>query len=249
MRIVALIICLQALPAAAQAVKADAEVVELRAVIGKIVDIKSQTSKESNEWQGRKATMAALLELHRQELSLLAEELEGAGQSAGGYDEKKRQTEGELARLKAARRVAGLAVLRNRERMLALTKKFPQPLADDTEIERSVLELWRQGDQARDGLQAILGMVTKAEQFNRRITRSQEERDGRLVEVIYLGLARAYYADRGGNAGIGEPGPDGWEWKSQASINGEVVKALDELDKKRPPELVELPLKIEEVRK
>ena len=67
------------------------------------------------------------------------------------------------------------------------------------------------------------------------------------MEVLYLGLARAYYADRSGNAGVGEPGKDGWEWTAKPELNSEVVKAFDELDKKRPPELVELPVKIKEV--
>jgi hypothetical protein len=245
MRALLLLSCLLILPTAGQ--DPDAQVVELRETISKVVDVKSRASQEKGDWDGRKAEMAELLKLHRQELELLSEELEKAGSSAGGYDEKKREAEVELEQLKAARRAASEAVVRNRDRMLAMAKRFPAPLAKEAEVERVSLESWERGDEARDGLQAILGMVTKAEQFNRRITRSKEERDGREVEVIYMGLGRAYYADRSGNAGVGEPGVDAWEWVSRPELNGEVIKALDELDKKRPPELVELPVKIEEV--
>ena len=77
------------------------------------------------------------------------------------------------------------------------------------------------------------------------MTRSREERDGREVEVIYLGLARAYYADRSGNAGIGVPGAGGWDWESRPDLHGQVTNALAQLDKKRPPEVVSLPLKID----
>ena len=236
-----------ALPVWAAEAEPDAQVVELRTTISKIVDVKTQASEEKNEWEGRKAEMAELLKLHRKELALLDEELEKAGSSAGGYDEKKREAEEELEKLKAARRVASEAVVRNRDRMLAMAKLFPQPLVDQTEVEQITLEEWESGDEARDGLQAILGMVTKAEQFNRRITRLKEERDGRQVEVLYLGLARAYYADRSGNAGVGEPAKNGWVWTSMPDLNKEVVKAFDELDKKRPPEVVKLPVKIKEV--
>lgn len=225
----------------------DAQVVELRETISKIVEVKTQASLERNDWEGRKAEMAELLNLHRRELELLGEELEKGGTSAEGYDAKKREAEAELETLKVARQAASEAVVRNKGRMLALAKLFPEPLAKEAEVERITLESWENGDEARDGLQAILGMVTKAEQFNRRITRSKEERGGREVEVLYLGLACAYYADRSGNAGMGEPGKDGWEWTSKPELNGEVVKAFDELDKKRPPELVELPVKIKEV--
>ncbi|MEM1083040.1 MAG: DUF3450 family protein [Verrucomicrobiota bacterium] len=235
------------LPLAAQEEAADVAVVELRETIAKIVEVKALESKERSDWQARKAEMAELLKLHRRELELLDEELEKAGDSAGGYDEQKRATESELEKLKAARRAASEAVVKNKDRMLALVARFPGPLAKEAELDRISLETWISGDEARDGLQAILELVTKAEQFNRRITRTKEEREGREVEVLYLGLARAYYADRSGNAGIGVPGKDGWVWTSMPELNGEVVKAFDELDRKRPPELVELPVKIEEV--
>jgi hypothetical protein len=233
-------------PLAAQS-QPDAQIVELRETISKMVEVKALASMEKNEWAGRKAEMAELLKLHRRELELLGEELEKSGTSAGGYDEKKREAEEELERLKSARRAASETVLKNKDRTLALAKFFPKPLAMESEVERVSLESWEAGDEARDGLQAILGMVTKAEQFNRRITRTKEERDGREVEVIYLGLARAYYADRSGNAGVGQPDEEGWIWLSKPELNGEVVKALDELDKKRPPEVVELPVGIKEV--
>ncbi|WP_193213853.1 DUF3450 family protein [Luteolibacter marinus] len=224
----------------------DAAVVELRETISKVVDVKSQTSAERLDWEARKAEMNELLGLHRRELQLLDEELSKAGQSAGGYDEQKQAAEAEIALLKQARRASREAVARNQPRMLALAKRFPAPLAGDTEIERIMLEAWKPGDEPRDGLQAILGMIAKAEQFNRRITRAKEERDGREVEVLYLGLAGAYYADRSGNAGTGEPAEEGWVWASRPELNGEVLNAFDQLDKKRPPALVELPVKIKE---
>jgi hypothetical protein len=71
-------------------------------------------------------------------------------------------------------------------------------------------------------------------------------RDGQEVDVIYLGLARAFYLGRNGAAGVGEPGAEGWTWRANEAIAGEVGKALAQLDKKRPPELVELPVKIVE---
>jgi len=244
-RAIPLVLALASL-ARAQEESPDARVVELRETIARIVEVKAQASAERNDWEGRKAEMAALLELHRRELELLDEELHKAGSSAGGFDERKREAEAEIESLRRARRVAAEAVARNRDRALGLAARFPRPLAGETETERVTLEEWQPGDEPRDGLQAILGLVARAEQFNRRITRVEEERDGRQVEVLYLGLARAYYADRNGNAGVGEPGPEGWSWSSRPEINGEVVKALDELDRKRPPELVELPVRIVE---
>ena len=171
-------------------------------------------------------------------------ELAAAGGAAGGYDEAKRGAEEAIGGLRWVRTVAGEVVARSKPRALALAGRFPAPLADEVKVDRVKLESWQAGDEPRDGLQAILGMVAKAEQFNRRIRRSREVRDGQEVEVIYLGLARAYYVGRNGDAGVGEPGPEGWNWTANKAIAGEVEKALAQLDKKRPPELVELPVKI-----
>jgi hypothetical protein len=50
--------------------------------------------------------------------------------------------------------------------------------------------------------------------------------------------------DRKDQAGIGQPGAEGWEWKSKPEIRDELSKALETLDKKRPPTMVTLPLEI-----
>jgi Skp family chaperone for outer membrane proteins len=222
----------------------DAAVVELRETISKIVDTQALASRERTDWESRKAQMATLLELHARELALLDEELQQAGQSAGGHDEAKNAAEAELEQLRATRRIVAEAVSRNVPRALGLLKRFPEPLARETELEQSALATWKPGDEPRDALQAILGLVAKAEQFNRRISRSREVRDGREVEVLYLGLARAYYAGGSGNAGIGEPGAEEWSWTPRPELHGELQKAFATLDKRRPPELVELPLRI-----
>jgi len=246
MRIIA-ILCLSGLSALwAQEPEFDAAVVELRATIGKIVDTQALASRELGDWESRKEEMAALLELQQRELSLLSEELEFAGNSAAGFDERKRAAEEDLEALKKARRVVKEVVAGARPRMAALVKRLPEPLLEETKNERLVLEEWTVDREARDGLQAILGILSKAETFNRRFTRSEAVRDGREVEVIYLGLGCAYYADRSGNAGVGIPGADGWEWTSRPELSEELRKVFDQLDRKRPPELVELPVQIQQ---
>lgn len=222
----------------------DAAVVELRATIGKIVDTQALRSKELADWETRKQEMSALLGLQQRELALLSEELGKAGNSAAGYDEKKRAAEAELEDLKEARRVVREAVARTKPRLLGILKRLPQPLLKEVENERLMLEGWTPDEEARDGLQSMLGIITKAETFNRRITRVEEVRDGREAEVLYLGLACAYYMDRSGNAGFGIPTADGWEWTAQPELREELKKAFDQLDRKRPPEVVDLPVQI-----
>jgi len=223
----------------------DAAVVELRETISKIVDVQSRTSKELRDWESQKAAMAELLVIHRRELVLLDEELEKSGQSTGGEDEAKQAAKDEIETLRAIRRDTAEAVARNIPRALAIAKRFPAPLLNECLPEITTLQGWQSGDEPREALQSILAVTEKAIRFNRRITRNLEVRDGREVEVLYLGLARAYYADRSKNAGVGIPGADGWTWTANPDLNSEILKAFGILDQKSPPARLKLPVAID----
>lgn len=222
----------------------DAAVIELRETISKIVDVQTLESEERLDWKARKDEFAALLDLHARELKLLDQELNQAGQSAPSHAVTTEEIKIEIAALKKARNLATEVVSRNLPRVISLAKRFPEPLLKDAEIELATLRAWKPVDEPRDALRSILGLLAKAEQFNRRFTRTTEIREGREVEVLYLGLAQAFYMDRKNQAGIGQPGADGWEWKSKPEIRSELSKALETLDKKRPPTMVTLPLEI-----
>ena len=221
------------------------DVTALRETISKIVDTQTLESKERKDWESRKAEFAALLELHRKEIALLDEELDKAGQSAPGHGESADTMKQEIESLKQTRRLATEAVARNVPRAIALTKRFPDPLRKDCEVEIAALTAWVAADEPREALQSILSVLTKAQQFDRRLTRATEIRDGREVDILYLGLARAFYADKKQSAGIGEPGNDGWKWTTKPEIRTELLAAFDSLDKKRPPTMVRLPLEIQ----
>lgn len=222
----------------------DAAVLKLRETISKIVDVQTTESQERLDWNAQKDEIAALLDLHARELKLLDEELTQAGQSAPGHVESAEKIKTEIAALKQARSLTTEAVSRNLPRMINLTKRFPHPLIKEAEIELATLNTWKTTDDPRDALRSLLALLAKAEQFNRRFTRTTEIRDGREVEVLYLGLAQAFYMDRKGKAGVGLPSADGWVWKPVPQIRSELSIALEILDKKRPPSMVNLPMEI-----
>ena len=222
-----------------------AQIEELRATISGIVELQSQASAELREWQARRDAMAELIEIHRREIALLGEELEKSGRSAPGHAEAVEAANQEIARLREVRSGMADLIERIRPRMVALSARFPRPLRDEIESDAATLEQWNRGDEPRDAMQAMLAVLSKASQFNRRVSRSHEVVDSREVEVVYLGLARAYYADRSGVAGIGIPGVSAWEWRPDPALNRRVLRAFDILDQKQPPARIDLPLIIE----
>lgn len=239
----AVILFFLSIPVRAQ--EADAQVVELRETISKIVDVQTLESGERLQWEARKSEMAALLELHQKEIALLDEELAGAGKSAPGHDSSAEALKSEIEALKASRRLAAETAARNVPRTLKIASSLPAPLLTEAEADLSALRTWRASDEPREALRSILSLLGKAQQFNRRFTRSTQIIDGREAEVLYLGLGCAFYADRKGNAGIGTPAAAGWKWEARPALHPQVRSAFDSLDKKSPPAVVELPLIIQ----
>ncbi|MGJ8643029.1 MAG: DUF3450 family protein [Luteolibacter sp.] len=217
----------------------------LRETISQIVDVQTLESKERLDWETQKAEMAALLDLHRKELELLDEELLESGQSAPGHNDSTNTLRQHIAEFKAARSLASESVARNVPRTLSLAERFPAPLISEAEPEISALTAWKPTDEPREALRSILSLVAKAEQFNRRFTRSTEIIENREVAVLYLGLARAFYAGKSNTAGIGTPSTSGWQWKSQPDLHSSVTTAFSILDKKSTPSMVDLPMKID----
>lgn len=222
-----------------------AQIEEMRSTITGIVELQSQASKENRDWEARRDAMAELMELHRREISLLDEELKQSGRSAPGHAKAVESAEQEISRLREVRSKMVEVIEQTRPRVIALANRFPRPLRQEIEPDFATLDSWDRGDEPRDALQAMLGILSKASQFNRRITRSLEVVDSREVEVFYLGLARAYYADRSSAAGIGRPASTSWEWRSEPGLNRRVLKAFEILDQKQPPSRIDLPLIIE----
>jgi len=223
----------------------DSAVAELRETISKIVDVQSMESKERLDWESRKTEIAALLDLHQRELELLDEELAKAGSSAPSHQQVTAEMKAEIQDLKKTRGLTSGAVARTVPRTIALANRFPLPLITEAEAELATLRSWKSTDEPREALRSILTLLAKAEQFNRRFTRTTEIRDNREVQVLYLGLAQAFYADSKDKAGIGRPGAEGWTWEARPEIRPELINAFDTIDKKRPPSMVTLPLKID----
>lgn len=224
----------------------DAAVVELREAVRAWIELEDRISVERADWQVEKDRMGRLLGLYREELKLLGEELEKAGSSAGGHQERMKKAREEVARLRLAQITATETLATAVPRVLRLAGQFPEPLRAEAADELATLQAWKVEDEARDGLRALLGVLSRADGFHRRLTRTREVREGREVEVIYLGLARAYYVAEG-MAGIGVPKAGGWEWTEKAELAGELNRALAMLEQRRPPAVVKLPVAVVKV--
>ena len=220
----------------------EAEVVELRETIAQWAEAEELITAEQAAWAEKKASMTQLLELYSQELELLSEELETAGKSSVKLDEKQQRLQGETAALRGARAEAAAALAQAREQLLPLVDNFPPPLRSELDGPIGELGEWKPGNEIRPGLQALLNILNQANSFARRVTRSREVRDGREVEVIYMGFSHAYYLSRDGGAGVGSLSASGWSWQEKKELHGKISDIVAQLEERGAPALVTLPV-------
>ncbi len=239
-------------PTAPGATQADA-LERARLTLGKWIETQQIISRERNDWSQAKEVLQGRVELVGKEVNVLQERIALTQKSIAESDKERDALTQRLEALKSTSGELDSAVKALEERIKSLLSKLPDPLA--TKLQPLVQRM-PSGEAASristaERFQNVLGILNELNRANSEITVSYEVRklaDGSSteVQVIYIGLAQAYYISPRGDAGIGRPGPDGgWNWTADKSIAGDILLALEVIQGKHPPTFVPLPLTIQ----
>jgi hypothetical protein len=221
-----------------------------RELIRQWVQTERLLSEEKTTWQVEKSRMQELLDLYQKELTLLNEEISKAGTSAGTLDGRQETLKKEIKEYRDAQRLLADTLSRLLPRLQSMIPRLPQPLQDEILADSELLLSPDAMEKPRDVLKSMLAVMAASGRFNRSISVVEETRQlsgGKkmTVDVIYLGLARAYYAsDAGHTAGVGKPGKEGWQWQEQADLAKEIRRAIAVYRKDSPPQLIQLPISL-----
>jgi len=205
--------------------------VATRELIAQWVKTERVISEEKTNWQVEKKRMQDLLDLYQKELTLLNEEISKAGTSAEMVDERKETWSKEVKEYRDAQRLLADTVARLLPRIRGLIVRLPEPLLERVAADADLLNASEALAKPRDVLKAMLSVMAESGRFNRTITVVEEthtQSDGKkmTVDVIYLGLARAFYASSAGDtAGVGVPGKTGWAWEAKPDLADDIRKA------------------------
>lgn len=210
------------------------------------IQTEKQLSEEKETWNQEKAHISDLLDLYGKELILLNEELD-AVPSVELDDEKKEKLEAQIKMDDQKRLELRDFLVRQKPRVLALVKKFPEPLQEQISETVDVLKSPDVDSSARELLMPMISIIDSGNSFNAGVFRASQKviigNDEWQAEVMYLGLARAYFWV-GGKAGVGSPTAEGWKWKRDDAQLEEIKKAMAVFDKQTQPQLIKLPLKV-----
>lgn len=221
-----------------------------RKVIDKYVDTRQEIAKAKNEWKSYKEITRRRVDLYEREIESLESTISDAEDQTSQAEREIARIKDDISELRDANEIVEDALPEMEEMLRQMNKAFPKPL--ESKVERLVKSLGK--GKTSDRMAVVIGIMNEVDKFNSNFNFDTDERqspDGetRLVDVIYLGLGTAYYADKEGViGGVGTPGDDGWEWEDKNDIAPTVRKAIQYYNGDiKPAMLVDLPVKVQKI--
>lgn len=225
---------------------------EYRAKMDKWVQTQQIRSEEEFEWEADRETLRATRDLLRDEKKALEVEIQELEASNVESDDERREL-----LLERADHERAAAALKDRihsmeARVMALSEEFPAPL--QSRLEPLLVQIPDDPETTRvpvgQRLLSVLGVLAQAEKFNGNATFAGEIRDvgDQKVQVrtLYWGLGQSFYVDTQGEvAGVGRPGPAGWEFEDDSELADRAAMLIDIYEGNVDTiEFVELPVEI-----
>jgi hypothetical protein len=239
--------------ASARAGDVEGEVLDsTRSTVAKWVETQQIISKEKNDWQLGKEVLLQRVSLIENEISSLEEKLAETRKGISEADGKRRELDARNTQLKSASASLYDRVVPLETKTRELLAAIPEPLRERVEplSQRIPDDPATTEVSLGERFQNVIGILNEVNKFDRDISVTNELRklpDGSTAEVtvIYLGLGQAYYVTSGDDgAGVGRPGPDGWEWTAANHLAPEIRQAVEILENSQPPAFVPLPVEI-----
>ncbi len=226
----------------------------VRAVMEKWVETQRIISKERQDWTLGREMLEERIKLVQREIASLREKIDEARKSIDAADTTRAELVEENEKLKSvgARLADIMAALEGRT--LALNERLPDPIRE--RLKPLSQRLPADPNETRLSLsqrfQNAIGILNEVNKFDRSIEVTSEVRklaDGSNAEVtaLYVGLGQAYYTGANGTvAGVGRPGPGGWEWELANNAAAQVAQAIAILNNEQVAGFVLLPVEVKQ---
>jgi hypothetical protein len=225
------------------------EIEKAREVISKYVETRQEIARVKNEWKSYQELTQRRIDLYEREIDQLSDLIAAAEKDTTQAERQIAAVREEIAELRAANDIVAKALPAYEDKMREMYTYFPAPL--QSKVERLVKQLGK-SRQASDRMAILIGVLNEVDKFNSDYNFDSFEKklpngETLLVDVIYLGLAVAYYADSEGTiGGVGVPAAGGWTW----SENNDLAPAIRDSilyynGDIKPAMLVELPVEIQ----
>ncbi|MEX0332053.1 MAG: DUF3450 family protein [Puniceicoccaceae bacterium] len=225
------------------------EIEKAREVISKYVETRQEIARVKNEWKSYQELTQRRIDLYEREISQLSQLIERAEKDTTQAERQIAAVKEEIAVLRSANDIVGQALPAFEDKMREMYQYFPTPLK--SKVERLVQQLGKSRNSA-DRMAILIGILNEVDKFNSDFNFDSFEKklpsgETKLVDVIYLGLAVAYYADSEGSiGGVGTPAAGDWQWAERNDLAGSIRMAIQYYNGDiKPAMLVDLPVEVQ----
>ena len=225
---------------------------ETRVTMGKWIETQQLIGRERNDWNQSREVLKGRIELVGKEVAALSDSIKESETAVAESARKMQELTAERDQLKTAATQLVTAVTAMESEVKRLSKSIPAPVLAKLAplFARIPEDAATTRVSVAERFQNVLGILNEINKANSEITVNYEVRtmpDGSSseVQVIYVGLAQAYFVSPRGQAGIGRPTADGWTWTPAPEAADRILTALEIIQGKHSPAFVPLPVNIQ----
>lgn len=223
-----------------------------RTVVEKWVEARQLKAKLEADWQVEKEVISQSIDAYERELesteaqiskvdtgqTQVVEEFEATTKEKESLTKYIDRLKEEVSRLEA--KLTGLSKLLPlavADRISPLLDRIPENPAE-TKLSISTR------------MQNLLGVINEVDKFNGSVSVVSELRKNQSgaevqTQVIYIGLAQAYFVDPSGEfAGSGTPSDNGWQWSIKPELAEKIQNSIDIYKGSQPAAFVGLPIQL-----
>lgn len=232
----------------------DTPLAATREAVAQWVQTRQLISRTRSDWDRDRELLEQTRALHERELKTIEDRLSGFSTNSTQVDKDLAKTRADLEGSEAALKRVKERTSAYEARVRELLPRLPAPLRQQAEplIQRLPKDAAAaEKATAAERLQTLVGLLNEIDKFNSAVTvvsEVQKSPSGAEVQVetIYLGLAQAWFVDVAGDyAGVGIPGPDGWQWQPRAALASLIRRAIDTYRESAPPAFLPLPVTLQ----
>ncbi|MFO1497955.1 MAG: DUF3450 family protein [Verrucomicrobiota bacterium] len=228
---------------------ADLPLNETRSTLEKWVETRQLVSRTRSDWQSDKEMLQQTADLLERELKGIEEQFSKLGTNSTQVEKERLQAEALLNTSNEALEQAKAFTAGFEPRIRELVPQLPLPLQELLKplLNRLPAEPAQTKMMATERIQVVIGILNELDKFNSAVSVFSEKRqNGKgeevAVETVYVGLGAAYFVnDLSDFAGVGRPGPTGWEWNPKQEIASSVREVIRIYRNERPARFVALP--------
>ncbi len=231
---------------------AETPVVAARSALEQWVQARKTLAVTRSDWAADKATLEQTVTLLERELAGIREQQAQVQTSHVAVETQRRALSDQQAQYQAALEAVRGRVSELEARVRRLEPLFPPSLKGTVQplLQRLPADPPATNTALLPRVQALVTLLNEVDKFHATFSVAEETRPGPggrelAVEVLYAGLAQAWFVNKAGDfAGVGVPTAEGWQRTPRPELAPAVARVIQMYRNELPAGFVSLPVQL-----